>query len=241
MGKSSKSGTPGTCCRSCGSLDYTRRSSDAAGCVGKLLLSFADVPGGADGKDALIALHEEQPFQQAATLIVEEVLKPAVFDKFRYDDDDFAIGMLPGEIEDELNDGNNDEAIRRRQDLELRRFLAGGAEGLLDVALPVFAEQFGVFGGLDVQGDYFGGKPGGEFDALSGDVAPPIDGNNRDGRLAESCGIDGNPATGQEFDVVVMAADEGEEKNRCGNEEQCNPGAIDEFRDENNDDGDSGD
>lgn len=44
------------------------------------LFSFADVPGGAYGEDALIALHEEHPFQHAATLIVEEVFEPAVFD-----------------------------------------------------------------------------------------------------------------------------------------------------------------
>src|SRR5271157_1599250 len=149
--------------------------------------------------------------------------------------------MLFGELENELNDGNDDEAVRGRQDLELGRLFAGRAEGLLDVAIPVFAQQFGVLGGLDVQGDYFAGKPGGKFNALARDVAPAINGNNGDGRLAESCRIDGNPAIGEELHRVVVAADNGEENNRQRNEQQRNPGALTELRNQHNDDGDSRD
>ena len=75
------------------------------------LFSFADVPGGADGEDALIALHKEQPLQKPAALIVEKVFVPAVFNELRDDDDDVALGMLFREIENELNDGNDDEAV----------------------------------------------------------------------------------------------------------------------------------
>src|SRR5258708_28845799 len=115
------------------------------------LSSSADVPGGSHCKDALVAVGEQHPFEKAAALIVEKVFKPAVFHELGYDYDDAAIGMLLGKIEDELNDGNDDEAVRGRQDLKLWRLLAFGAEGRLEVALPGGVQQFGDLGRVDVQ------------------------------------------------------------------------------------------
>ena len=92
-----------------------------------------------------------------------------------------------------------------------------------------------------MQGDYFPGKPGGKFNPLPGDVAPAVHGHNRDGSLAEAIRVDGNEAVGEDLHRVVVAADHGEKNNRQRDEEQGNPGALCELRDQHNDDGDSGD
>ena len=73
--------------------------------------SFPDVPGRTHRKDAFIATGEQHPFQKSATLIVEEVFIPFVFHKLGYDHDDAATGMLCRKVENELNDGNDDEAV----------------------------------------------------------------------------------------------------------------------------------
>ena len=95
--------------------------------------------------------------------------------------------------------------------------------------------------GLDVQGDHFRRKPGGKFDSLAGDVAPAVDGNDGNGMLAETGRVDGNPASGEHFHGVVVAAHNGEENNRQGNEDQGNPSALHKFRNQNDGDRDAGD
>src|SRR5258708_29497520 len=97
--------------------------------------------------------------------------------------------------------------------MELGWLLACRAEGLLNVVFPVVLEQFGMLVGLDVQGDHFRGKPGSKFNSLARDVAPAVDGNDRNGMLAETCCVDGNLAGGEQFHGVVVAADQGEENN----------------------------
>ena len=114
-----------------------------------------DMPGGAHCEDAFVAAGEQHPFQKPSALIVEEVLIPFVFHQLGDDHDDSASGILVRSVENELNDGNNDEAVGRRQEMELGRFLACGAEGSLHVVLPFRLKQFGVLGGLDVYGDHF--------------------------------------------------------------------------------------
>jgi hypothetical protein len=86
---------------------------------------------------------------------VQEVFVPAIFHQFGNDHDDAPVRMFLGEFENVLNDGDDDEAVRRRQSGELGRFDAGGAEGLLDVAIPILLQEFGMLAGLDVNGDDF--------------------------------------------------------------------------------------
>jgi hypothetical protein len=70
-----------------------------------------NIPGRAHREDSFIAAGEKHPFQKPATLIVEKVFVPFVLHEFRYDHDNAASRMLFGEIKNELNDGNDDEAI----------------------------------------------------------------------------------------------------------------------------------
>ena len=53
--------------------------------------------------------------------------------------------------------------------------------------------------------------------------------------------LTGNLARGEHPDGVVVAADRDEENDRQGNEEQRDPRAFDEFRNQHHDDGDAGD
>jgi hypothetical protein len=73
--------------------------------------------------------------------------------------------------------------------------------------------------GFDVQGDHFRGKPDGKFNSLAGEVAPVVDGNDRNGMLAQTSRVDGNLAGCEQFHGVVVAADKCEENNCPGNEE----------------------
>ena len=118
-------------------------------------VSFPGVPGRTHREDAFIAAGEKHPFQKPATLIVKEVFVPFVLHKLRYDHDDGAIRVRFRKIENKLNDGNNDEAVRRGKDAELWRFPACREKGVLNVPCPVLLQQFGVLAGLDVQGDHF--------------------------------------------------------------------------------------
>ena len=80
-----------------------------------------------------------------------------------------------------LHDRHDHEAIGRRQANEFRRRIAGGFERFDDEAIPLFVEDFGVFVGLDVNGDDVGGKTRGEFKAVARHLAVVIDGNDGDG------------------------------------------------------------
>src|SRR5208283_2335291 len=152
---------------------------------------LSDVPWGTHREDAFIAAGEKRPFQQAASLIVEEVFVPFVLHKLRYDHNNAASRISLCKVEDELNDGNDDKAIGGRQDLEPGWLLAFRAKGSLNILFPVVLKQCGMLVGLDVQGDHFRGKAGSKLNSLASDVAPTIDGNDRNGVLAETGGVDG--------------------------------------------------
>src|ERR1019366_9406780 len=189
-----------------------------------------DVPGRTHGEDAFIATGEKHPFQQMGTLIVEQVFVPFVLDELRYDHDDIASRMFFRKIENELHDGNNDEAVRRRQNMELGRLLAGRAERLLNVAFPFLLQHLVVLGGRNVQRDDFRGEPGSKFNSLTGDIAPAVDDNDRDGRLAETRHVNRILAGREQPDHVVVAADKNEDDNRQRNDQQSNPCALQELR-----------
>jgi len=195
----------------------------------KELGSFPDVPGRTHREDAFIATGEKHPFQKMGTLIVEEVLVPFVLHELRYDHDDITSRMFFREIENELNDGNDDEAVGRRQSMELGRLLAGRAEGLLNVAFPFLSQDFVVLGERNVQGDDFRGEPGGKFNSLAGDSAPAVDDDNGNGRLAETCHVNRVLASREHPDRVVVAADKHEDNNREWNEKQRNPRTLQEL------------
>ena len=74
----------------------------------------AEIIGGVERVDALVAFYEQQPFKQAAALVMKEIFVPLSFGEFGNDDNDAAIGLFGGELENVLNDGNDHEAIRRR-------------------------------------------------------------------------------------------------------------------------------
>src|SRR5260370_35629857 len=108
----------------------------------------------------------------------------SVFRELWDDHDDAAIRMLLRKVENELNEGDDDEAVWRRQDFEFRRLLACRAEGLLHVALPVLTKQFGGLLGVDGQRDQFLGRRRGKFDCVAPNPAPALEGNNCNGRAA---------------------------------------------------------
>src|SRR5260370_19970646 len=160
----------------------------------------------------------------------------SVFRELWDDHDDGAMRMLLGKVENELNEGDDDEAVWRRQDFEFRRLLACRAEGLLHVALPVLTKQFGVLLGVDVQRDHFLGKPRGKFNCVARNAAPAFDGNNGNGRLARIRRVDGNPGKGEDLYRMVVAADRAEKNNRPRDEEQPNPSAFHGFRNQHDHD-----
>jgi len=98
---------------------------------------FSEVVGSADGEDTLIAADQEHPFEQAAALVVKKIFVPVAFDEFRNHHNDAALWMQRGQFEDVLKNRYDDEPVRRRQDQELGRRMAGCAERRLDVALPL--------------------------------------------------------------------------------------------------------
>ena len=151
---------------------------DGGAMVGGMM---AEVVGGVEREDALVAFYEEEPFEEAAALVVEKIFVPAAFGEFGDDDDDAAVRLLGGKLKNVLNDGNDDKAIRRRKADEFWRRIAGGFERFDDEAIPFFGEDFGVFVGLDVNRDDFRSQPRREFEPMPGNLAVVIDGDNGNG------------------------------------------------------------
>src|SRR6266436_800775 len=178
------------------------------------LSSFADVPGSRHGKDVLVAVDQQQPFQKTPALIVQKVFIPAVLHELGYDHNNAAIRVLFRKIEYELNDRDDDEAVRRRQEFQPWRLLTGSAESLHNIALPVLVKQFRVLLWVDVQRDHFRGQVSGEFDALPRNVAPAVDGDNGDRWPARIWQVDRNPGGGEDPYSMVVAADRAEQNNR---------------------------
>src|SRR5580698_8344171 len=75
---------------------------------------MTEIVGRVERVDALVAFDEQEPFEQAAALVVQKILVPPSFGEFGNDDDDAAIGVFGGELENVLNDGDDHEAIWRR-------------------------------------------------------------------------------------------------------------------------------
>jgi hypothetical protein len=66
--------------------------------------------------------------------------------------------LFGSELKNVLNDWNDYEAIRRRKPNEFRRRIARGFEGRDHEMVPFLGEDVGMFVGLDVNGDDFGGE-----------------------------------------------------------------------------------
>src|SRR5260370_41539451 len=111
---------------------------------------------------------------------------------------------------------------------------------MFHVAFPIHAEKFRMIAWLDVNGNDFRGKPRGKFERLPGDAAPMLDGHDNNGSRGFVRGNNGRGAARSDADHVVVTANEAEEKNQKRDEDDCNPGALGKFRDENNDHGDAG-
>lgn len=103
---------------------------------------MGNVIGGADGEDPFISACQKSPLQKAGALVMEEEFIPAVFDQLRDHHDYAAAAMLLRKIQNVLNDGDNDETVRRRQNGELGRFGTCSAVRLLDVTNPILVQEF---------------------------------------------------------------------------------------------------
>ena len=80
-----------------------------------------EVVGGGEGEDALVALDHQGPFEEAAALVVQEIFVPAFLNELGNDDDNAAFGILPGELQNILDDGNDNETVGGRKNFEQRR------------------------------------------------------------------------------------------------------------------------
>jgi hypothetical protein len=201
----------------------------------------AEIVGRVQREDAFVAFDEEEPFEEAAALVVEEIFVPATFGEFWNDDEDAAIGLLSGELKNVLNDWNDDEAVWRWETDELWRRVAGGFEWLDDETIPFFVEDFGVLVGFDVNGDDFGGEARGKFEAVAGDLAVVIDGDDGDRFFGVTRGNDGDGAARNCGDGMIVAAYRGEDDDQHRDEKDGDPCAFDELCDEDHEDGDAGD
>src|SRR6266446_9700935 len=93
---------------------------------------------------------------------------------------------------------------------------------------------------LDVNGDNFRGKARGIFERLLGNLAPMLDGHDNDGPRCFVGGDGGSGAARGNADHVIVTAHATEKEDEQGDEDDGDPGTFGKFRDENNDDRDSG-
>src|SRR5271155_3691740 len=104
---------------------------------GDLLRALRKIVGRRDGENIFVAAHQQQPFEQASTLIVQKIFVPAIFHQFWNQHYELAVRMLFGQRQDVLNNRNDNKAVRRREDLELGWLATDLAKRADDVALPI--------------------------------------------------------------------------------------------------------
>src|ERR1700746_3582013 len=162
--------------------------------LSRLTLRFPRVIGNiawrGESGNALIALGEEGPLEQAAALVMQKIFIPAILDERGDNNDDTAMRMFCGQFKNVLHEWDDHETIRRRKDLESGGILARFAERCFDVALPLLVQKFGMLTWFDMNGDDFRGDARGEFEGVLGDAAPMVDGNDGDGRGGVVGGLD---------------------------------------------------
>ena len=58
-----------------------------------------------------VALGEERPFEETATLVMKEIFVPAILDELGNHNDDVAAGIFLREFQDVLDNRNDHETI----------------------------------------------------------------------------------------------------------------------------------
>ena len=140
-----------------------------------------------------------------------------------------------------MNDRDDDKAIWGWKTYELWRRVASGDERCDDEAVPFLVQNLGVFVGLDVDGDHFGGKARGEFETVARYLTVVVDRNDGDrlGGVALRNHRDG--AARDRGNGMIVPPHSGENGDQHRNEKEGDPGAFDEFCNEDDEDGDAGD
>src|ERR1700752_5054675 len=92
-----------------------------------------------------------------------------------------------------------------------------------------------------VNGNNFSRDAGSNFQSLFGGEAPAVDGNDGDGLRSMLGGLYRGRTGNGDRDGVIMAANHVEKYDEHGNEDDSDPCAFREFRQQNDDHGDAGD
>lgn len=77
--------------------------------------SIGEIAGRGEREDALIALGEERPFEEAAALVVQEIFVPVIFHQLRDDHHDAAVRIFLGQLQHILHHRNDYQAVGRRE------------------------------------------------------------------------------------------------------------------------------
>jgi hypothetical protein len=105
---------------------------------------------------APVSLEIQHGFQGRSALVVEHVVIPVPFDDFGNDHGDLAVGILARELQDVVHNRRDDETIGRGKHHQFRRVHAELQDRLFHESVPLLPEEYGVFSGIDVQGDDIG-------------------------------------------------------------------------------------
>src|SRR3984893_14679015 len=97
---------------------------------------FTEIVGRRKREDALVSVHHQHPFQQAAALVVEKIFIPAAFHQFGDHHHDASIGMLHRKIENGLNQRSDHEAIGRSERHQFWQRITRSAEWSQHIAFP---------------------------------------------------------------------------------------------------------
>lgn len=200
------------------------------------------IPGNVDDDDALLTANEKQQFQEAGTLVVEQVLPPVADDQLWNEDGNVAVFVVALFGEDVVQNRQNHGAVGGLEPLEFRFRQAGGTQGLEDLLGPhigQFVRAVIVVGRIDVNDLQIVRDGHGKAEGFGGEAAPAIHGDDDDGWM-DICGLQGFGAGCFLGNVLVVAMDGGHGDDEDCNEEDGDPGALGKFGHQHHHGGDAG-
>ena len=114
--------------------------------------SHLEIPGDVDDDDPLVAAQQEQQLEKLSALVVERGLPPVFDNQLRHENGDLTVRMSAFELQDVVEQRSEHEAIRRRQEDELRNSSATLCDGSDDIALPHGFDVGATIFSVDVHG-----------------------------------------------------------------------------------------
>src|SRR5579859_441097 len=133
-------------------VSFTESDEDMQLLSAGFAVLIVEIPRNIGHHDAPVALEIEQSLESGCTLVMQQIVIPAVLDQFGNNDGDDLPGIVLFELQHMIENRRDDEAVRRLEYHEFGRLQSGLKNGLHYETIPVLAQVDGFLATVDVHG-----------------------------------------------------------------------------------------